>query len=118
MNTIQIAELLDLIQSSYPGKFNIQDPTRLLASWERVLSKHDFDQVMKNFERDLENSVFPPTIADLVKQRPLDRINGIPNADETQEYLRSLEEEKQLNQKAIHSIEQSKAEIRRILGRV
>jgi hypothetical protein len=91
MERRQIAELLDSIQSSYPGKFVVQDPTRLLDSWERVLQKHDSELVLKNFDRHLESSVFPPTIADLVRKRPLDRMDSIPNVDETLEYLRLIE---------------------------
>ncbi|MFD9627713.1 replicative helicase loader/inhibitor [Peribacillus muralis] len=117
MERRQIAELLDLIQSSYPGKFMVQDPTRLMDSWERVLQKHDSEVVLKNFDRHLESSVFPPTIADLVKKRSLDRIDSIPNVDETLVYLQMLESKSEMSEEATNSIEQSKAQIRKILGR-
>ncbi|MDQ7860587.1 replicative helicase loader/inhibitor [Peribacillus frigoritolerans] len=91
MERRQIAELLDLIHSSYPGKFIVQDPTRLLDSWERVLQKYDSQKVLRNFDRHLEYSVFPPTIADLVKNRPLDRMDSIPSVVETLDYLRLIE---------------------------
>ncbi|WP_349730427.1 replicative helicase loader/inhibitor [Peribacillus frigoritolerans] len=117
MERRQIAELLDSIQSSYPGKFVVQEPTRLLDSWERVLQKHDYERVMRNFDRHLESSVFPPTIADLVKKRPLDRMDSIPSVDETLEYLRLIESKSEISEEAAHSIEVSKAQIRKILGR-
>ncbi|MED3710014.1 replicative helicase loader/inhibitor [Peribacillus frigoritolerans] len=117
MERRQIAELLDSIQSSYPGKFVVQEPTRLLDSWELVLQKHDYERVMRNFDCHLESSVFPPTIADLVKKRPLDRMDSIPSVDETLEYLRLIESKSEISEEAAHSIEVSKAQIRKILGR-
>ncbi|KMY49542.1 replicative helicase loader/inhibitor [Peribacillus loiseleuriae] len=117
MDRKQIAILLNTIQASYPGKFQVEDPVGLLNSWERVLRKHDCENVMKNFERHLETNVFAPTLADLVKVRPLDRLGGIPNANETLEYLSLLDRPEELTESQLVSIEQSKAEIRRILGR-
>ncbi|MEV5038841.1 hypothetical protein MRBLBA21_003741 [Peribacillus frigoritolerans] len=117
MERRQIAELLDSIHSSYPGKFVVQDPTSLLDSWERVLKKHDSEKVLKNFDRHLESSVFPPTIADLVKKRPLDRMDSIPSVNETLEYLRLIESKSEISEEAAHSIEECKAQIRKKLGR-
>ncbi|MCM3168998.1 replicative helicase loader/inhibitor [Peribacillus frigoritolerans] len=117
MERRQIAELLDSIQSSYPGKFVVQDPTSLLDSWERVLKKHDSEKVMNNFDRHLESSVFPPTIADLVKKRQLDRMDSIPSVDETLEYLRLIGNQSGISEEVTHTIEEYKAQIRKILGR-
>ncbi|MFJ8268504.1 hypothetical protein [Peribacillus asahii] len=116
MNLKQIASLLDAIQSSYPGKFKVEDPANVLKSWEQVLRKHDFEKVSRNFERHLETSSFPPTIADLVKEKPLDRINAIPDVNETLDYLDSLNKPNSFTEDQLKSIEKSKAEVRRILG--
>lgn len=116
MDRKQTAELLQNIQASYPGKFNVSDPSRLLNAWEKALQKHSYEKIMDNFERHLETSVFPPTIADLVKEKPLDRMNAIPNAEETKAYLATLEQEVILTPEQRKKIEKSKAKIREILG--
>ncbi|USK85701.1 replicative helicase loader/inhibitor [Peribacillus asahii] len=116
MNATQVANLLDAIQASYPGKFKIENPANVLESWKQALKNHDFQKVSKNFERHLETSAFPPTIADLVKGKPLDRINAIPDVNETRKYLDSLDEGKNLTEAQLESIKKSKAEVRRILG--
>lgn len=116
MDISQIASLLDAIQASYPGKFKVEDPAKVLKSWEQVLRKHDFQKVSMNFERHLETSAFPPTIADLVREKPLDRINAIPDVNETREYLDTSDRQNNFTEAQLESIEKSKAEIRRILG--
>ncbi|WP_057915557.1 hypothetical protein [Peribacillus muralis] len=114
MERRQIAELLDSIQSIYPGKFVVQEPTRLLDSWERILQKHDFEKIMRNCDRHLESSV-SPTITDLVKKRTLDRMDSIPSVDKTLEYLRLIESNSEISEEAAHSNEETKAQIRNIL---
>jgi hypothetical protein len=116
MDRKQTADLLQTIQDSYPSKFHITEPVRLLNAWEQALKNHDFNKVMANFYRHLELNAFPPTIADLVKSRHLDRMNAVPDAKETKEYLDSLSKPVELTDVQLQSIEQSKAEIRRILG--
>lgn len=116
MNITQIASLLDAIQASYPGKFKVEDPANVLKSWEQVLRKHDFQKVMSNFERHLETSAFPPTIADLVREKSLDRIHAIPDVNETREYLDAMDRQNNFTEDQLESIEKSKAEVRKILG--
>ena len=116
MDRKQTAELLQTIQASYPGKFSVQDPSRLLDAWAKALKKHENDKVILNFERHLQTNVFPPTIADLVKEKPVDRMNAIPNVDETRTYLESLNNVQELTDEQKQLIENEKAKIRRILG--
>lgn len=116
MDRKQTAELLQTIQASYPGKFNPPDPARMLDTWEKALRSHDSNIVSMNFERHLTTSVFPPTIADLVKVNPSDRLNAIPNAEETRDYLATLQSKEMLTQEQHQNIEAEKAKIRKILG--
>lgn len=116
MDRKQTADLLQTIQDSYPGKFHISDPARLLDAWETALISHDYNKVMSNFYRHLELNAFPPAISDLVKVRQLDRMNAIPNAEETRKHLESISKPVDHTDEQLRSIERSKAEIRRILG--
>lgn len=116
MDRKQTAELLQDIQVSYPGKFHVLEPTRLLNAWTKALLRHDHDKVQANFEKHLETSAFPPTIADLVREKPTDRLNAIPNVEETRAYLETLGKASDLTEEQKATIESEKAKIRKILG--
>ncbi|KAB2334289.1 replicative helicase loader/inhibitor [Bacillus mesophilum] len=116
MDRKQTAEVLQTIQVSYQGKFNVQDPARTLDAWEKALRKHAAEKIFANLDRHIETSVFPPTIADLVKEKPVDRMNAIPDVDETRRYLAQYDKELELTKEQEKHIENEKAKIRRILG--
>jgi hypothetical protein len=115
MNKEQTFEVLTLIKDFYEH-FEITQSK--IDSWHLVLKHSDLEKVKSNLLNYCKENSFPPKVADLIKEKPkvLDRINAIPDVDETRRYLESVtrscdytDEEKQL-------IEESKAEIRKILG--
>lgn len=116
MNRKEVAELLQTIQASYQNKFNVKDPARTLDTWGKVLLKHDLNKVFSNLERHIETNPFPPTLSDLIKEKPMDRMNAIPNAEETRRYLDSFNNRTELTDEQEQQIKIEQQKIRKILG--
>ena len=130
MNKSDVIEVIQTIETLYNNPFtkNIipseqkQKIMSVVEAWYSILKDYEFNQVMKNLSEHVKRSRFAPTVSDLVQEKHLivDRMNAIPNAEETQAYLESLtgdrEKNKNLSEEDLKEIEKAKAEARRILG--
>lgn len=130
MNKSDVIEVIQTIETLYNNPFtkNIipseqkQKIMSVVEAWYSILKDYEFNQVMKNLREHVKRSRFAPTVSDLVQEKHLivDRMNAIPNAEETQAYLESLtgdrEKNKNLSEEDLKEIEKAKAEARRILG--
>jgi hypothetical protein len=115
MNKKQTFEILTLIQNFYE-QFDINQ--NKIDAWHLVLKNFDLDKVKDNLLQYCRSSIYPPKVADLIKDKPkiLDRMNAIPGVEETRFYLNSFPNPEEFTDEQKQSIEQSKAKIRQILG--
>lgn len=113
INKKQTYEILILINEF----FNIEITQNKIDSWHLALKEYDFETIKKNLLNYCKTNKFAPKIADLIQEKAivLDRMNAIPSVEETYEYLKTLTRPEH-TQEDIQRIEQSKAEIRKILG--
>jgi hypothetical protein len=115
INKKETFEILELIKDFY-DQFEINQSR--IDSWHLVMKNCDFETVKNNLLVYSRENIFPPKVADLLKEKPntLDRMNAIPDVEETSRYLRSLNQKGEYTEVQLLSIEQSKAQIRKILG--
>jgi len=115
INKKQTFEILSLIQNFYEH-FEITQAK--IDSWLLILKDSEFETVKENLLQYCRVNKFPPKVADLLneKAKTVDRMNAIPNADETRAYLESFNNEQELTAEQRQQIENEKAKIRRILG--
>lgn len=107
-------ELMTIISDFYEH-FEITQSK--IDSWHSALKDCEFEKLKENLLLYSRENKFPPKIADLIKEKPktLDRMNAIPNADETLSYLYSQKNREYTDEEKLN-IERHKAEIRKILG--
>lgn len=110
----QTFEILSLIREFYE-QFEITQ--KKIDSWHLILKDYEFEIIKDNLLKHCKTNKFVPKIADLIqhKEITLDRMNAIPNVEETQKYLLSINNSS-ISCEDEHLINQSKAEIRKILG--
>jgi hypothetical protein len=115
INKKETFELLTLIKDFY-DQFEITQ--NRIDSWHMVIKNCDFESLKKNLLLYCRENIFPPKVADLIKEKPkiLDRMNAVPDVQETRRYLASLNRQGEYTEEQLQSIEQSKAQIRKILG--
>lgn len=115
MTKTQTFEIITLIKDFYE-QFEINQGK--IDAWHLVLKSCEFEKVKNNLLTYCKENVYPPKVADLIKEKskPLDRINAIPDVEETRRYLESLSINREFTDEEKQSIEKSKAEIRKILG--
>jgi 3-dehydroquinate dehydratase len=108
-------ELFSLIQDFYE-QFEITQSK--IVSWHSAIKDCDLETVKNNLLVYCKENIFPPKVADMIKQKPkiIDRMNAIPNVQETRQYLAALSQKNQYSDEQLQSIECSKAQIRKILG--
>lgn len=111
----QTFEILSMISELY-DQFEITQ--NRIDAWHLALKNSDFEVIENNLFEYAKANRFPPKIADLHQiksENAIDRMNAIPNADETRTYLQSMELPKETKEEKV-LIEESKAKIRKILG--
>jgi N-dimethylarginine dimethylaminohydrolase len=115
INKEQTFELLKLIKDFYE-QFEITQSK--LDSWHLVIKDCELETVKNNLLLYCKENVFPPKVADLIKEKSkiIDRMNAIPNVEETRQYLVALSQKTEYTDEQLQSIEISKAQIRKILG--
>lgn len=65
MKKKEFVELISMIESLYPGRFKNDETTA--SVWWEVLSDHEFDMCRKNLMKHVQESEWPPAIANLTK---------------------------------------------------
>lgn len=115
MTKKQVFEILSLINEFYEH-FEITQSK--IDSWALLLKNADFEVVKENLFKHCRINKFPPKVAELLLEKPkiTDRMNAIPNAEETKVYLESLSQKQVSTEEQRNKIEQEKAKIREILG--
>jgi hypothetical protein len=108
-------ELLETISAFYE-QFEINQSR--IDSWHMAIKDYEFERLKDNLICYCRENKYPPKVADLVndRQKILDRMNAIPDVEETRQYLNSISSIPEYTDDEKRSIEQSKAEIRKILG--
>jgi hypothetical protein len=114
INKNETFELFELIQEFY-DQFEITQSR--IDAWHLVIKDCDFNTIKGNLLQYCRENIYPPKVADLVKDKSkgLDRMNAIPNVEETRNYLNAYQKVKYTDEQ-LQSIEQSKSKIRKILG--
>ena len=117
MDRKQVIQVLNSIQHSYPGKFNISDAAGLVNEWSKLLLPYEAEVVERNLQRHIKASPFPPSISDLVKQQGTpDRVQAIPDVEETKRMLDSMKQPEKISAEEKKRIKQYQAQIRKTLG--
>lgn len=115
VNKNETFELLTLIQDFY-DQFEITQSK--IDSWHLVIKDCEVEKLKENLFLYCRDNKFPPKVADLLKEKSktFDRMNAIPDVEETRRYLNSLNRSLEYTEEEKQSIEKSKAQIRKILG--
>jgi hypothetical protein len=106
-------ELLTLISEFY-DRFEITQSR--IDAWHLALKGFEFERIKENLLHYCRENKYPPKVADLIKVKVQDRMNAIPDVEETRNYLESLVRKRDYTDEEIQSIEQSKEKIRKTLG--
>lgn len=113
MNKSQTYEILSLIHRYYE---HFEITQEKIDSWHILLKDSDFEEVNEQLLKHCQTSSFAPKVADLLKQdKPLDRMNAIPDVEETKKMLENMKPV-ELSAEAKMKIKQYQAEIRQKLG--
>lgn len=115
MTKKQVFEILSLINEFYEH-FDITQSK--IDSWALLLKNSDFETVKDNLFKHCRTNKFPPKVSELLLEKTIiiDRMNAIPNAEETRAYIESLSQKKELTEQQKNQIELEKSKIRGILG--
>ena len=76
MNRAAVIELLETINSMYPGRIREDNFATTLSVWSSLLAKHDESTVFDNLAAHAETSTYPPTISDLLKKPEKSTVPG------------------------------------------
>lgn len=89
MNKQEVVEVAKMIAHSYN---NATFTKEKLETWERFLKGYDVEQVMANLTDHIKTNQFPPTIADLVKERGRLRNVGMKTNKDIQNERKTAED--------------------------
>lgn len=66
MTQKELIDLLELLQSAYPN-WKVSDPQLMLDVWSLSLGEYEAEKIYKSARYHIKTSVFPPSVAELVK---------------------------------------------------
>lgn len=115
MNKNQVGELLDAIDSLYPGRIKIESAEqgkKRFMIFCKILEKHDVEAVNENLIVHAENSPHPPSVHDLVKSKVK---STVPDVNETNEYIQRFQNMPEQSEESKAAMEEAKAAIRKVL---
>ena len=93
MDHKQIGIIMEVIYTNYQNQLNKLDSNKYYNNLKFFLADEDFEKVSRNLKRHIKESSYPPNIKELVWEDK-DVLRGIPDSNETQKYIESLEERK------------------------
>jgi hypothetical protein len=131
MNKGQVLELIQKIEMYFNNPFTKkrnafnEDKTDeeiildVVNAWYDILKDYEAETVFNNFKEYVKTNRYAPTIADLIKEQEkiLDPVMTVPSREETQVFLRKMDEWEKRAQtpEAIEAREKALAEIRKKL---
>lgn len=83
MDKVEVAELLKTIVMYYPN-FKIDNFDKITNAWLRVLQNKDSYVVLENLAEHVENNVYPPVLANLLK--------GSDGSEKQRKYMPTVED--------------------------
>ena len=84
---------MEVIYTNYQNQLNKLDSNKYYNNLKFFLADEDFEKVSRNLKRHIKESSYPPNIKELVWEDK-EVLRGIPDSNETQKYIESLEERK------------------------
>ena len=111
----EVIELFKAITLSYPA-FRVQDELMRdqVLHWYEHLKDVPFEAAMENLREHIRTERFPPTIADIRRER-MEEKSSVPGVEETRRYLAELD---RLRERAVPPPARLREELRRYAKRV
>jgi hypothetical protein len=87
VNREETKTLLKKIDSLYPNKLKMADPSFVIDAWQNVLKKYPAEMVENKLLQHIQNSSFCPSVADLIPKEEYERHI---KKQETEKYLNDV----------------------------